>query len=224
MILFISRELSPNSALYQLTKRGHTLIGQSGIDFSPISFETFPATDWLFFYSQQGIRFFYAALSSAQKVEVLKKKIGVMGKASATLIENITGAAPHFTACIDLEKEARKFTTLSLNQSVLFIEATHSKKRFQDPSNPGHFVLQVYDNVVRPDLMLPAADVYIFTSPMNVQGFLQSNMPEQKAGLVAIGQPTASALAQFTGRKDIVIADRSDEEGILTTLSKLLNL
>ncbi|MBK8110245.1 MAG: uroporphyrinogen-III synthase [Saprospiraceae bacterium] len=224
MILFITRELRPNSPLNTLTEGGHTLIGQSGIGFTPLPFNDFPDTDWLFFYSQQGSRFFYEWLTDEAKTRVFSKKMGVMGKSSSSMLQQLLHKSPVYIAGKALEKEAEKFKKITHHQSVLFIEASHSNKRFQDPNNKKHFSLKVYDNVVLSGLQLPEAHVYIFTSPLNVQAFLHTQKPQPEAHLLAIGEPTAKSLYEYTLRNDIIIADRSDEEGILSTLSSIPGL
>lgn len=224
MNLFISRQLRPDSALHHLTSKGHSITGISGIEFSALPFESFQDTDWLFFYSQHGIHFFYSGLNSEQRQQVEKKKKGVMGKASASMLNQITGQKPDFIAGINLESDAQTFNSITNNQSVLFIEASHSKKRFQNPLNQNHFILKVYDNVIKTDLILPLADVYIFTSPLNVQAFLSKNKVYPTSRLMAIGEPTAKTLFEVTKRNDIIIAHSSDEEGVLSTLTQYLKL
>ncbi|HMS98495.1 MAG TPA: uroporphyrinogen-III synthase [Saprospiraceae bacterium] len=224
MILFITRELRPNSPLQRVTEKGHTLLGQSGIAFTPLPFTDFPDTDWLFFYSQQGIRFFFEGLSEEAKKSTYSKKMGVMGKASSALLQELTHKSPDYVSGMDLEKEQSQFKKITQNQSVLFVEASHSNKRFQDPGNKRHFALKVYDNVVLSGLQLPEADVYIFTSPLNVQAFLHTQLPQPGTHLVAIGEPTAKTLFAYTQRNDIIIANRSDEEGILSSLAAIISL
>ncbi|MBK9689761.1 MAG: hypothetical protein IPO65_19285 [Saprospiraceae bacterium] len=53
---------------------------------------------------------------------------------------------------------------------------------------------------------------------------MHTQKPQPEAHLLAIGEPTAKSLYEYTLRNDIIIADRSDEEGILSTLSSIPGL
>jgi uroporphyrinogen-III synthase len=57
--VFITRDLEPDSIfLTALQHAGFDVFGKSLIEFETISFEKFPKTDWIFFYSQNAVRFF----------------------------------------------------------------------------------------------------------------------------------------------------------------------
>jgi len=63
MTAYISRELAPDSEFRALLEaRGWAVHGQSLVSLSPLPFSAIPACDWIFFSSQNAVRFFFQTL------------------------------------------------------------------------------------------------------------------------------------------------------------------
>ena len=58
--IFISRELNSDSIFkIKFENKGFEIWDESLLEFELIPFEKIPAVDWIFFYSQKGVHFFF---------------------------------------------------------------------------------------------------------------------------------------------------------------------
>lgn len=221
--IFISRKIEEGSLLKKLERSGHSLLGFGGVDFSSVQFSSFPQTDWIFFYSKNGIIFFSEQLTKEEIQGLKSKKIGVMGQASAAILQNRLGMPAHFIAGGDQADDEIKFTKATEGESVLFIEADISLKRFQKRNLPSHHSLVVYKNEIIENLHLPGADIYIFTSPLNAKAFLEHNKPAQNATLIAIGPTTKKEILNYVSTQEIITCPSPEESVVMATLSGIIH-
>lgn len=224
LIIFISRSVEASSPLRNLEHQGHRLIDQSGLVITPMPLSSFIDTEWLFFYSQNGIKCFFDQLDEDQKSKISKKRIGVMGKASAALIKRLIDKNADFIASSDAQDDATNFEFVTREQSILFVAAANSKRRFQNPGNKLHHELIIYQNEILPETQLPKADIYIFTSPLNSEAYLSSNSLPEGADLLAIGPSTAKMLEQFSPKHKIWLCHSPDEISLYDLILKVIAL
>ena len=221
--VFISRKIEEGSLLKELERRGHTLLGFGGVGFSHVPFAGFPQTEWIFFYSKNGILFFAEQLTKEEIQKLHSKKIGVMGQASASILRDRLGIQAQFIAGGDLEQDDIKFAKATEGEAVLFIEAAKSQKRFQHSNLATHNSLVVYKNEILKNLQLPEADVYIFTSPLNAKAFLEHNKPAHNAAIIAIGPTTEKEILNHITERKIICCPSPDENAVMNTLSGVIH-
>jgi len=66
--IFISRKLSKDSFFKtKLEEAGFTIHGKSLLKFSAIPFQKTPKSDWIFFYSKNGVKFFFQRLKDTRE-------------------------------------------------------------------------------------------------------------------------------------------------------------
>ncbi len=226
--IFISRVLKKNS-LFLKTLNGSDLeiIGASLIQFSPVYFSLIPKADWLFFYSKNGVKFFFEQVqkeSDFQK-EIPFRKWGVMGKGTAAALEKY-GVHPDFIGTGNPTSTAQQFQALYPNSSVLFVQAKTSKKSVQ--LLLGQQIqskeLIVYDNQIKSNFELPYCKILVFTSPLNAKAYYEKHPIDKAQSVIAIGKTTAKALTAL-GIKKVVIADKPTEKEmakkVLATVSNI---
>lgn len=219
--LFISRTLKPDSPVRAFAKKWQLdLRAESLIEFTPVQFGKLPPCDWLFFYSKNGVRYFMRELQErGQKVE---HPIAVLGLGTLNALKEF-GKSADFAGNGRPEEVAAAFKKLAAGQQVLFIRAQQSRRSIQQLLQDDLIVkeLIVYANEIR----LPAhdfqADYLLFTSPMNVEAYAQKYDFDAAAGIIAIGQTTASKLRSL-GAERVQVAARPDEAAMLARLSEIL--
>ena len=69
-----------------LEKVGFAVFGESLIEFSAVDFNLNLDVDWLFFYSKNGVRFFFNQLNNNQLEIIKNKKIGTIGSGTAQFL------------------------------------------------------------------------------------------------------------------------------------------
>lgn len=211
--IFISRNLSKNSFLKkELHTAGFKIIDQSLIDFSPIPFNEIPSVDWIFFYSKNGVKFFFEQLSKPLAKNI---KWAVMGKGTEEALaqQKITA---NFVGTGHPKATAKQFLNLAKGQKILFPRAKNSKKSIQKLIAKEIIVedLVIYENTLKNKFSIPPCQYLVFTSPLNAIAYFQKYawQPEQK--VIAIGKTTATALKELS-IMNIIIAGRTSEIGLV---------
>ena len=217
MKVFITRNIKENSPLRSINvdMEGHSLL-----TFNQIEFDTFPETDWIFFYSANGVRFF------AKQVKYLgykiNAKIGVMGPGTASAYEALFGVLPDFVGD-GLKDVAIEFFN-SNNESILFVKGSNSLEsveRFIDSSRFEELI--VYSNEINKNATIPEADIYILTSPLNAQAYMDVSCCRFNTRIIAIGPSTNSRLME-KGFLLASVPDTPSEESIATLLKTMCHV
>lgn len=217
--VFITRDLVPDSNFLRLlSKEGWNVKGRSLLEFEGVPF-SYPSVDWIFFYSKNGIKFFfdYLKLNGGRWRTFLKRqasdvpKLAVMSKASAEYLLEYDLKAD-FIGTGDASTAAPAFLQMSKGQAVLFPHAKNSlhsiRKIIENEVNAIDVV--VYENRKITDFSASDAAVLVFTSPMNVEAYFEKYELRQYQKLVAIGHTTATKLIEM-GFDNIQIADAPNE-------------
>ena len=195
MAIFISRELSSSSAFRKFEIEGVPVIGESLIKIEAAVIDIYPKTDWIFFYSSNGVKHFFDSQEHSTD-----NQYAVMGPATANVFYKITGHSPKYTGNGIPKDVADNFITYESGKSVLFIKAENSKDSVRQLvlNLMDTYELIAYHNTIRIDIYLQPCNHLVFTSPMNVEGYFNtySYRGEQ---LYAIGQSTADKIKSITG-------------------------
>ena len=177
--VFISRNLNKKSKfIKQLELEGLEVIGRSLIQFSLIPFEKIPHSDWVFFYSKNGVKYFLeginkeALLKFKSLIKIQTTKLATIGSGTAMELAN-AGFPPHFIGHGDPSKTASDFLKLTKGKRVLFVRAKNSRKSIQNLLEAQIEVLDlvVYQNQSKSHFSLPECEYLVFTSPLNVKAY-----------------------------------------------------
>lgn len=214
--IFISRSLDDNSLFHTLKNDGHQVFAESLIYFKPTNLKLEKTFDWLFFYSKNGINWF------VEKHPDYHAKIAVMAQASAEFYFQLTGKKVDFIAS-DNASPAISLDKVISNQSICFVQANNSLKRFQDElskaANLDEFI--AYSNEIKTELVLPYCEHLIFTSPLNVEAYFRNHDIEKEQKVYAIGKTTEAKLVDyFSG--DIIVASTPSEQSLFSRLMEQL--
>ncbi|MFN0216640.1 MAG: uroporphyrinogen-III synthase, partial [Saprospiraceae bacterium] len=193
MTAFISRAIMPDSDFRAVLRaNGWNVSGQSFVKLSALPFAKIPDCEWLFFSSQNAVRFFFQSVES-QKIEVPKVNWAALGVSTARVLESFTGAVdfigtgePKGTAqmfrqhCARLKKEIG---------TIVFPAARRSRQSVMTLLNLDFhcFHFEIYDNQPVSNPAQRSEQVLAFTSPMNADAYFSQHdlLPHQR--VVAIG-------------------------------------
>ncbi len=189
--IFISTDLNEDALYLQVLRdKGFEVIGKSCVHMEFIPFQFSDATDWVFFTSKNGVDYFFNSVKSISP----KIKFAAIGEATAKQI-NQHGYAVDFVGEGTIMQIAEQFKLIAAGEEVVFAVAENRQTALQ--SHIAQFaqtsIIPVYSNT--PIAIEPVqADIYVFTSPLNVDGFLLSNNIPSTAKIVAIGATTQQHL------------------------------
>ena len=197
--IFISRAQSADSVFSkELTRAGYEVHGESLLSFYPIPFTSVPVTDWLFFYSQRGVHFFFEQYAKIGDITSFPYKCAVFGPATADAIRQFN-VTPYFTGTGNAVSDSKYFYEVIAGEPVCFVQAKNSQQSVQRIMEDQIEVLNlvVYDNDIREDFSLPYFDILVFTSPMNAQAYFEKYDLKEDQVVIAIGHTTKSALLEL---------------------------
>ncbi len=194
--IFISQEDKNDSLLKkQLSIESAELLYNSGIETQELKFEysDLNAFDMVFFNSKNAVRHFFNQVN----VKDLNLQFAAFGQATATEILKYTSEVHFIGSSSDPDVVASEFNAAyKISQRILFPCSTKSLKSISSVLKSTHQIIEVvvYDTIIKPEMNLPEADVYVMTSPSNVQAFSNSLKKLNNKLIVSIGPSTAQAL------------------------------
>lgn len=224
--IFISRKLAPESPFLALRASYPYLIIQDEplIDLIPIFFENITPCDWIFFSSKNGVSYFFQQIRRLNIKIPDKVKWGAIGLSTSREMLRFQVAAD-FMGNGHPDEVGISFSTLVKNQIVLFPTAKNSKESIQSyiRTVASKIInLPVYDNLPKLHIEIKPAELYIFTSPLNVQAFASTYDLHNKKCL-AIGESTAKEL-KAAGATMIYKSEIPSEEMLVKTTQTILHI
>ena len=216
--IFISRNLSASSPIRD-TAEDHHLVAQSLIEFGSKDFEP-PQADWIFFYSRNGVRFFFE-----------KGNFALYPYLWACLGEGTADELSHYITDIsfigegDPEKVADDFQRILASDDVTcYIRAEKSldsvRKKIDRPKD---FSIPVYSNTPSVKIPKDRFDILIFTSPLNVDAWFGQN-PYRNEHIISIGTTTEVHLKDKYGINDVLVASNPTEASMAECLEIKLSI
>lgn len=231
MTAFITRDLTDHSEFKNLlTAAGWEAEGRSLVELSPLPFYEIPDADWIFFSSQNAVRFFFEnqgilSVSDFKPPSALKhNRWAALGPATAKALADFVESVD-FTGTGEPRGTAEAFRRGGLDpvpgSRILFPAARHSRQSvmsfLSDAFQCMHF--PVYNNRLVADPPGSTADVLVFTSPMNAEAYFTKNSLVKNQHVVAIGETTGAALREL-GLAEIHIAAEPSERGLADAVLK----
>lgn len=213
--VFISRSAERSSTFIEsLRSRTSSITTQSLLDFKLIRANELPTHGWLFFYSQTGVDFFFKQFG-IEDIQHQQLKIGVFGPKTGQHLGQY-GILPDFIGSAIAETTAASFlSNLSSNDRVTFVRGKKSVNSLKSllPDDVIQDDLLVYDNQIQVSCALPYHDILVFTSPMNLQAYYNSNPLLSQQSIIVIG-PTTAMAGLTLGMEQLSIARHPSMEGL----------
>ncbi|MCP4441297.1 MAG: uroporphyrinogen-III synthase [Aureispira sp.] len=217
--IFISRQLSSDSVfLDSFNPAKFNVIGKSLIEFKPILFKEVPSSDWLFFYSKNGVKYFFEQIAKPNALP----QLATIGTSTAQYLEEHYPFQVSFIGTGDPQSTATQFLKQAKGLDITFVQAMQSKQSVQlllgKQINSKSLI--VYKNSPIKDIKNPDADILVFTSPMNAEIYFQHFPYVETLEIVAIGKSTAKTLKKL-GIRNYLIADAPNEEALAKKVLEL---
>jgi len=207
--LFISKnngEIHPFIDKFQQKKID--IIAHSFLSFEPIEFEIKSSYQIIFFSSPRSVTFFKTRSSIPSHV-----KIACIGDKTKALLEEM-GTTVSFTRgeSESLNNFAKSFKEWCGDKRVLFPISSISLKTIssQFPKDQKE-ELEIYSTEIGKK-EIENCDVYVFTSPSNVEGFSGRNSMPESAKIISWGESTSRFLLENGGRVVRELKNSSIEE------------
>ena len=215
--MFISKSKQELNALVAFCEQESIdLTAHSFLNFSPLQFQVPENIECVFFSSPRAVRFFLA--ETKLKSSTL---IAVAGKSTAKSIEELG----YHVSFIPSESGKIQASTVEFknwlgNRKVIFPTSTISNKSYSRNLNPEQFkLLEVYITKLVPKQIAPA-DILVFTSPSNVDGYFIKNKITHDCKVIAWGESTDKRLKHiFSG--DILMLPESTEKELIKILKTI---
>lgn len=216
--LFISKPFADLNLLPDwCLKNDVELVATSFISFEPLSFQINQPFDVIFFGSSRAVSFFLTKNTIPKDVQ-----IAVAGIATKEALET-KGYTANFCPknSGQVHQSAMDFASWVGSRTVLFPISTISKKSYtQHLTQEQCIPVEVYKTIIT-NGAIPPADWYFFTSPSNVEGFLQLNNFPEHSKVIAFGQSTQEELQTSTNRMIFALKEAS-EEAVIHYLSSII--
>lgn len=188
--VFISRDLSGDESLIQrLHNRGIAVTAVSLIEAAAVEFNPYiPLTDWIFFSSKNGVRFFFD-----QPVKITTQKFGAVGEGTASMLRKhvpVDFTGKH----IDTHETAIDFKQVVKNETVLFPQARGGWRTIAGVFDPGKITEVICYETREVPVSVGHPDVLVFSSPSNVDSFFRVNSIQANQKIIAFGHSTGITL------------------------------
>jgi uroporphyrinogen-III synthase len=197
--------------------------GVSLVQLTPVTYPAVPAADWLFFYSKNGVAFFFSQLQSPDRAKVRSMHMAAYGEATAEAIRE-AGYSVAFTGTGDAAGTAPAFLMLAEGKTVLFARALNSRHALL-PYLSEHIQcidLVVYENTPITSADIPLTDYAVLTSPINAISYLKNVTPQPFQRYIAIGSTTAKTLHD-AGVSEVITAEFPSEVSLAKAILEIEN-
>ena len=181
----------------RLSKISEKITTESLLEFVAIEFEAIPSSDWIFFYSQKGVQYFFATLEKKGLSVAQNVKFGAFGNKTASLLASFVTHVD-FVGTADATSTSKALIEVARNQSVIFAKGSNSLDSLRQHVQ-GHLQyldLEVYLNRPKTNLDIPYHDILVFTSPLNLITYSQKYDIQTSQTVFVIGSSTANAALQ----------------------------
>jgi len=209
-MLFISKKVTNTDFLAFVEKKGINLIDQPMISFVAEQFDC-PKEIYqvVFFTSPRSAGFYLDQCDIPDDVE-----IATIGKSTSEYVES-RGYKVSFTGVTsgNPAKVSAEFKVFAEGRKVLFPQSNYSHQSMQKRLYEGQITdLIVYKTELTPVQLKIKPNILVFTSPTNLNSFLQVNKVEDHQKIIAWGKTTESFLSDNNLKADYTLEYSSFEE------------
>lgn len=189
--VFLSRSDEHYPTLKQHLAEGrHELIAQSLIHIEYLDYDFPLELDWVFFNSRNSVESYFAQGKQDQL------KYAALGSGTAETVRKY-GTVDFVGNEKDILKSARAFGVLLGDERVLFPSSTIGLRTVQNELPPNQVVdVFSYQTSLRP-IQIPECEIYVFSSPSNVESFASMNSFPLSCTVLVPGQKTKLAVEKY---------------------------
>ena len=217
--VFITKEVDHESELTKwCNDKNIKLVNKSFLHFESLTSPKLPFGDVYFFTSKRAVSFFL----SQHKIPV-EVQIACVGQSTANEFLK-RGIPVDFIgkSAGNPEQIAKELSNFIGQKSIVFMGALEGSDAIYNQiktSNKRKY--PIYKTIITPELITEVYDCYVFTSPSNLNGFLESNSLPTHAKVIAWGKTTEKALLN-NNIKPIYTLENSSEKELILLLSLTL--
>ena len=214
--IFISRPLKSDSIFQkELEKANFEVYGESLLEFELVPLDKIPEVDWIFFYSQKGVRFFFDQVRDNFIFLSPIVQMAGFGKKTAEVIKSY-GIECDFVGTGKAISTTPKFIDVAKGQKVLFPRAENSQRSVQQLIDNELVIedLIIYKNFPKRNFDFPKMDYLVFTSPLNAKVFFQKYKYEKGQKVFSIGETTAKTLNEL-GIEEVLFPKKPSEKNLV---------
>jgi uroporphyrinogen-III synthase len=206
--LFFSSEAKAGGALQRFCEtRGVDLTAVSLLQFNELPFTVDRPFDVVFFASPRSVNYFISHFSIPAASE-----IAAVGNGTAAVLTSL-GYSTQFIGSKsgDPQAVATDFAQWLGNRTVLFPLSMQSNETIAAAVPEDQKIIVRCYETLPVWQEIPKQDVYVFTSPSNVEAFLQKNELPSDSTLIAWGKTTEKKLVSLGLKPDAVLEESSEE-------------
>ena len=193
MKLLISRNLSSLGKLPEkLESLGVSLNATSLIDFEPIPFKTPSQMTWIFFGSRNAVQFYleHSAIPSYVKVACVGSKTADFLKSKYAISADFIGKGT------DPKVIGKDFSKIA-SGITLFPQSNISLRSIQKDLKDSEIIDLVIYKTISKAKVIEKQDQYFFTSPSNIDSYLEQNQLDLEAKYFCLGSSTQQKLTSL---------------------------
>lgn len=210
--VFVTKDFKDSDYLPSALKRlKFEVEGKSLIELKEIKIRVLPVTEWIFFSSKHAVKFFFD-----QKPAIGKVKFGCIGSSTSQMLRTYGHRADFIGSGTDTKLIGKQFSAKVGSSKVLFPIAKDSMRtvQWQMPKQDNAIDLNIYFTVKHSIELDESYTILVFTSPSNVEAYLEKNkiLPHQK--VIAMGDATEQAFRKLK-LKDIAKPITFDDLGLV---------
>lgn len=210
-MLYISKKVSYVPLLDFLREKSIKLYDRSMIEFEPVEFKCPDQSgfDIIFFSSQRAAHFFLESCSIPASVQ-----IATIGATTTSFLrKRAINVDFEGRKSGDPQKVASEFASFIGNKKVLFPQSDRSQRSMQRQLGSDQVLdLIVYSTLLKPIKLAEKCQTLVFTSPSNVEAFIQKNKISNDQQVIAWGNTTKAFLEKESINVDHTLERSSFEE------------
>ena len=207
--LFISKNFNEIQDLNDFcNKKAILIIAHSFLQFEAIPFKIEESYDAIFFGSPRAVDFFLS-----QEIIPANTILGCIGEITAQSLIKF-GLKSDYTGKTsgDASMIAKEFKAFVGDKKVLFPQSNISNRSVSSVFDSIQIIeISIYKTAVY-SKSIPNSNIYIFTSPSNVDGFLEENQINESSIVIAWGKTTEKHLLEKKMTVNHVLKNASIKE------------
>lgn len=215
--LFISKSVDELELLPSFCSENNIhLTAYSFLSFEAVAFQLEYYFDIVFLASPRAAHFFLSQVDCSEKL------IAVAGESTRKYVEQ-QNLIVHFSPknSGNIVESSIEFARWTSEKKVLFPVSNLSKKSYSNHLQNNNFeTILCYKTQISTE-KIEIYDIYVFTSPSNVTGFLALNSFPSTAKIVAWGETTYNELRSIVATEKLYLLEQSSEENLIVLLEEL---